>query len=116
MKQTRGFEGTVVAVTRMLGHALVNEIVARQRGLLQSLDARVKVIGLPLLVLAATLSHRIVVLAFLLVLSVLLALASNVNLVTLARRVWLPVLLFAGVVAFPALFLTPGDRIEDMPL
>ena len=116
MKQTRGFEGTLVSLTRMLGQALVNESVAHQPGLLQALDARVKLIALPALVLAATLSHRVIAIAIILVVALLLALASRVGLGTLIRRVWLPVLLFAGLVALPALFLTPGDRIADFTI
>ena len=43
---------------------------------------------------------------------VLLALASAITLRTLALRVWLVVLAFTGVIALPALFLTPGDPLS----
>ena len=37
-----------------------------------------------------------------------MALLSGVSLATLAKRVWLVVLAFTGVIALPAIFLTPG--------
>jgi hypothetical protein len=65
VSRNRAIGSTLVGITRALGHALVSEQVARQPGLLQALDPRVRVAGLFSLVLAVTLSHRIsVVLAF----------------------------------------------------
>jgi cobalt ECF transporter T component CbiQ len=95
--------------------ALVSEAVARQLGLLQSLDPRVRLIGLLILVVAVTLSHRIVVVAGLFAAAVALGLLSHVSLATLAKRVWLTVLAFTGVIALPALFLTPGVVLFPTP-
>ena len=106
---------TLVGITRALGHALVSETVARQPGLLQSLDPRVRVIGMLSLVAATTLAHRIDVVLALFATAALLALLSRVSLATLAVRVWLVVLFFTGVIAIPALFLTPGDAILSSP-
>ena len=111
MRSDRAISSTLVGLTRVLGNALVSEEVARQRGLLQALDPRVRVLGLMALVLAVTLSHRIIAVLALFCAAVLLALLSQVSLRTLAIRVWLVVLLFTGVIALPALFLTPGDSI-----
>src|ERR1035441_9703536 len=111
MRNNRAISSTLIGLTRALGHALVSEQVARQRGLLQALDPRVRVLGLMALVLAVTLSHRISVVLVLFCVAVLLALLSKVSLWTLATRVWLVVLLFTGVIALPALFLTPGEPI-----
>ena len=111
MRRNRALGSTLVDLTRALGHALVSEQVARERGLLQTLDPRVRVAGLLVMVLAVTLSHRISVVLALFCVAVLIALLSKVSLWTLATRVWLAVLLFTGVIALPALFLTPGDTI-----
>jgi cobalt ECF transporter T component CbiQ len=100
----------------MLGRTLVNERVAHQDRLLQRLDPRVKAVGLPALVVAATLSHRFGAILFVFALALLLALASRVSVVTLLRRVWLPVLLFTGAIALPALFLTPGSAVGALPM
>ena len=111
MKRNGAITGTLVALTRAFGNALVSEQIARHCGLLQALDPRVRVIGLFTLLLAATLSRRLAVVVALFVIAILLALLSQVNFKSLAIRVWLVVFLFTGVIAFPALFLTPGDPI-----
>lgn len=102
---------TLAGFTRVLGRALTAEHIARQRGLLQSLDPRARLAGILVLVLAVTLAHRLAAIAALLILAVALALLSRVSLATLARRVWLVVLAFTGVIALPALFLTPGNPL-----
>jgi len=115
MKADRVITLTLLGLTRSLGRALVAEHVARQRGLLQSLDPRVRVAGLLVLVLSATLSHRIGVILWLFCVATVIALLSKVNISTLVTRVWLVALLFTGVIALPALFLTPGDPIFVVP-
>jgi cobalt ECF transporter T component CbiQ len=111
MRGNRTIATTLLSLTRALGNALASERVARRPGLLQALDPRVRLIGLFALVLAVTLSHRISVIVVLFAIAVLLALLSQVNLKSLAIRVWLVVLFFTGVIALPAIFLTPGDPI-----
>lgn len=115
MKRKGAITGTLVALTRAFGNALVSEQIARRHGLLQMLDPRVRVIGLLALVLAVTLSHRIDVVVVLFLGAVILALLSSVSLKSLAIRVWLVVLAFTGIIALPALFLTPGDPIVTSP-
>ncbi len=114
MRGNRAVASTLVGLTRALGHALVSEQVARQSGLLQALDPRVRVVGLLLLVLAVTLSRRISVVLALFAAAVIIALLSKVALATLVTRVWLVVLAFTGVIALPALFLTPGEPIARL--
>jgi len=106
---------TLVGLSTALGNALVSETIARKPGLLQSLDPRVKLTGLLALVLAAALSHRIGVILALWLGATVLGLLSRVSLPTLATRVWLAVLLFTGVIALPALFLTPGTPVLSSP-
>lgn len=108
----RGFtESTVIGFTRALTRALMSEEIARRRGLLQSLDPRVRVVGLFALVLAVTLSQRLTVVLTLFLVAVMLAVLSGVGIGTLAKRVWLVALAFTGVIALPAIFITPGDAI-----
>ncbi len=109
MRREGAIESTLVGLTRAFGHALVSEQVAKKRGLLQALDPRVRVAGLFALVLAVVLSHRITVILALFGAAVLIALLSKVSVATLATRVWWVALVFTGVIALPALFLTPGD-------
>lgn len=110
------FASTLVRLTRALGNALVSENVARKTGLLQSFDPRVRVAGLLFMVLAVTLAHRVTAILAVFAFAIGLALLSRVSLRMLATRVWLPVLLFTGVIALPALFLTPGNSAFTLPL
>jgi cobalt/nickel transport system permease protein len=102
---------TLKSLSRALSRALVDEQTARQPGVMQSLDPRVRVLGTFFLVIAVVLVHKISVLLALFAGAVALALTSAVTLRTLALRVWLVVLAFTGIIALPALFLTPGDLI-----
>lgn len=111
MKREGFIESTTVGFARALSRALMSEEIARQRGLLQALDPRVRVVGLFALVLAVTLARRLTVVLALFLVAVMIAVLSKVNLGTLAKRVWLIVLAFTGVIALPAIFITPGKPI-----
>lgn len=107
------------AVDRLLGelerieHA---DRTASGRGLLQRLDARVKVVGLVALTLAATFVSNAWTIAALLLLATVLGWLSRLTPVMLATRVWLGVLAFTGAIAAPALVLTPGDPAWHLPV
>ncbi len=102
---------TVRGFTEALAQTLESEECARQRGLLQALDPRVKLVGLLSLVVAAALSRRLAVMAALFGAGDLLAVASRLSLWSLAKRVWLVAFAFTFMIAAPALFLTPGDAV-----
>ena len=94
MRRDGAIASTVLGLTRALGNALVSEQLARQPGLLQSLDPRVRVVGLFALVLAVTLSHRIGVVVALFLTAVMLAsvVASQPRDACLARLAGRPTL------------------------
>jgi cobalt/nickel transport system permease protein len=96
--------------------ALESEEVARQNGLLQALDPRVKLIGLSAVIVAAVMSRRLSVILAIFVLALLLAICSRVPLRTLALRAWVGVLAFTGIIALPAVFITPGRPVFHIPL
>jgi cobalt/nickel transport system permease protein len=104
-----GFEG----VER---HARAAEQTAETRGLLQTIDPRIKVAGLLALIIAATAALSLTTLVIIFAAAVLMALASRIPIARLAWQVWLGVLLFTGMIALPALFLVPGDAIAQLPL
>jgi cobalt/nickel transport system permease protein len=106
---------TARGFTSVLAQALISEHSAHQRGVLQALDPRVKVVGLLSLVLATALSRHIAVVAVLLALAVALALVSRLSLWSMAKRVWLVAFLFTFTIAVPALFLTPGEPLLQLP-
>ncbi len=108
-------ERTIEGLYAGLERAVDAENSAANGGLLQQLDARVKVAGLFSLILAAALAARLWVIAALFALAVVLAVLSRVPLRVLAARAWIGALAFTGVIAVPALFLTPGDALYRVP-
>jgi cobalt ECF transporter T component CbiQ len=104
-------ESTLRGFARALSRALVSEHTAKQRGLLQALDPRVRVAGMMSLVVASTLCRRMPVLVVLFAVAVVVALASRVSLKTLILRVWLVGFAFTGIIVLPAIFTTPGTVV-----
>jgi cobalt ECF transporter T component CbiQ len=99
-----------------MDRALRAEQSADAKGLLQSLDPRVKVAGLALFLLVSAAASKLWVVAAVLLVSTVLAAASRISLWTLATRVWLATLPLSGALALPALFMTPGNAIYRVPL
>jgi len=66
-------------------------------------------------IIAAAMSRRLEVIGVLFGAALVLALVSRIPLATLAKRVWIPVLLFTGVIAAPAPFVVPGRVVGRLP-
>ncbi len=96
--------------------ALADASAHAQTGLLQRVDPRVKVAGVFTLIVAVAAAHSLLAIAAVLLLALTLAIASRVPAASLAKWVWMPVLLFSGAIALPAVFLTPGDRFPGLPV
>ena len=113
----KGFvERTIASLAAAMERALYAEELARADGLLQRLDPRVKVVGLLALIVATALTRSILVILGLFAAALVLALLSRVPIRTLATRVWIGALLFSGLIALPAVFITPGRPIYRLPL
>ncbi len=109
-------EKSLVEISHTLEQTLFAEKIAQMDGLLQRLDARVKVLALILLLLAVGLSHSLVIILGLYCLLLGLAWASAVPMGFYIKRVWLFMPFFTGIVAIPALFITPGPALVNLPL
>jgi len=107
-------ELTLQGFARAVSRALVSEQLVKECGLLQALDPRVRLLGVLSLVLAVTLSRRLLVVLGLFVLALCISLASRVKLRSLTGRVWLVAFGFTGFIALPALFTTPGTTAFRM--
>ncbi len=109
-------EQTVGGITTSIEHAVFTEQLARQPGYLQARDPRAKLGMFLALILAASLTGSITVLAGLYLVALGAARASRIPAGYFVQRVWLGIPLFAGVVVVPALFLVPGPRLFDVAL
>lgn len=110
----RGFlERSIADISAALEKTIFAEELARQAGLLQDLDPRVKIVTFLALLLAVSLSQKLTVILALYGLALLLAWLSRVPLGFFIKRVWLFIPFFTGLVALPALFniLTPGEPV-----
>ncbi len=101
----------------MLQAALFSEDVARMPGLLQRLDARVKVLALVGLLVAVGLVHNVEVLVAAYLATVVLAAPRRSPLGFFVQRVWLFIPIFTGIIVLPATLnvITPGEIVVPLP-
>ena len=103
-------------INHTLEQSVFAEKTTRQPGLLQGLDPRLKILSALLVLLAVGLSRNLLVILVLYFLVLGLALLSKIPLAFFVKRVWLFIPFFTGVVALPALFITPGTVLAHLPL
>jgi cobalt/nickel transport system permease protein len=109
-------EKSLANISQTLEQTLFAEKISQKDGLLQRLDARVKVLALILLLLAVGLSHSLAIILALYLVLLGLAWASAVPMGFYIKRVWLFMPFFTGIIAIPALFITPGPALMHLPL
>ena len=90
---------------------LVNDNMAQRKGLLQSLDPRVKLVSIIVLIFAVAMTHSIILLAVVYLLTLIFAWSSRIELGFFIKRVWVFIPIFAGIIMIPILFnvFMPGD-------
>jgi len=113
-RSQRLFSGRLTAtLAAWVERAVTSDEVARRPGLLQGLDARVKLVSLLAFVVVAALSTRMAVLLVLLGVAVVLVVLSRVSLRWFAARTWTFVPLFTALIMLPTLFgaVTPGRPV-----
>ena len=116
-KNRSGFiERTLVDMNNTLEQSIFAERIAHQKGLLQALDPRIKVISMIMLLFAVSLSHQLIVIIALYFFTLILAGLSSVPLGFFIKRVWIFIPFFTGIIAVPALFITPGPILVNLPL
>ena len=107
---------TLLSLGRKMDRALSAEEIARADGLLQRLDPRVKVIGLLALLIDVALARNLFAILGIFAIALSLAFLSHAPVRTLVTRAWLGAFLFTGLIALPAIFITPGNIIYRLPL
>lgn len=106
-------EKTLRGGSDLLKHVMFSEDIAREHGLLQRIDPRVKLGSLVLLLITAALLHNIAALAVMYAASLVLASTSSLPLGFFVKRVWLFIPIFTGIVVLPATLsvVTSGDVV-----
>ncbi len=115
-KRSNVLEHTLHNIAEALERGLFAEEISAKAGLFQSIDPRVKIISVLGLLVAVSLSHSLLVIAGIYILALILALASAIPGGLFIKRVWLALPFFTGVIILPALFITPGPALVQLPL
>ncbi|HZQ10133.1 MAG TPA: cobalt ECF transporter T component CbiQ [Anaerolineae bacterium] len=113
-RPAQGFlEKSLAGFTDALEQSLFAEEIARQAGLLQGLDPRVKLLGALALLIAVSFSRNLVVIVAIYLLTLPMAALSRVPLGFYFKRVWVFMPFFTGLIALPALLniFTPGPAL-----
>lgn len=109
-------ERTAASLVAALDHAFYAEELARAPGLLQRLDPRMKLLGALALIVTVVEVRRLAIIAALFLAALILAALSRIPPHALLKRVWIPALCFTGVIALPAIFITPGNTAATLPV
>ncbi|HTY62697.1 MAG TPA: cobalt ECF transporter T component CbiQ [Acidobacteriota bacterium] len=115
LKRHNVLEHVIRDISSALERSLFAEKISARSGLLQSLDARLKVVCILALLIAVNLSHSLAVIAAVYLVVFGLACLSRVPAIDFILRVWLFLPLFTGALIIPALFLTPGPPLASLP-
>jgi cobalt/nickel transport system permease protein len=111
--RTDFLDKTLLAIARVAERSLFAEHVAQKKGLLQSLDVRIKLVSFLFLIIIASMLRTPQTLWLLYTFGLVIALVSAVPLGLFLKRVWFFVPLFSASIVLPALLniVTPGDPI-----
>jgi cobalt ECF transporter T component CbiQ len=107
---------TLAGASGVLRQAIFSEDIAARRGLLQRLDARVKLVTMLGLLVAVALLHSLPMLVAAYAATLVLAVASGLSLGFFVKRVWLFIPIFTGIVVLPATLsiVTPGHVVAQL--
>jgi cobalt/nickel transport system permease protein len=109
-------ERTLADLSGTLEQTIYAEQIAEKPGLFQTLDPRLKILFTLGGILAVSLSQNLPAILGLYLLVLLLAQVSAIRMGFFIKRVWLFMPFFTGMIALPAIFLTPGLPLVTLPL
>lgn len=106
-------EKTLVEIACMMERSIFSEKYVSAKGFLQSIDPRVKLITILLLIITISFIHKTEIILGIYALTLVFAYLSKVELFFFIKRVWLFIPIFSGMVALPAIFniFTPGEPL-----
>jgi cobalt/nickel transport system permease protein len=112
-KKNNFIERSIKGALSFLKESIFADEYASRKGLLQSLDPRIKVLTFLLFLIQILLTKNILIIVCLYALCLLLALCSKINMGFFLKRTWIFIPLFSLFIAIPALFnvVTPGEPL-----
>ena len=115
-RRARFVEKTIGGAADVMREAMFSDDVASRPGVLQAIYARVKLVAICALLVAAALVQHIPVLVAMYAATLLLAVVSGLPFGFFVKRVWLFVPLFTGIVVAPATlnFVTHGEIVVHL--
>jgi len=114
MKGESFLANNISHITQALESVLFSEDLGRAPGLLQGLDARMKVVTFLLFIVIVSLTRSLPILGCIFFMVLVISLLSKVPLGFFLKRVLLFIPIFTAVIAIPALFITPGDALATV--
>lgn len=107
---------TIEEIFEFIETAFFTESYSRRRGLLQSLDPRVKLISIMAVIFATVLVSNLRILIFVYLLTLLFSYLSKIDVMFFIKRVWLFIPIFSGIIALPMIFniFFPGDPLIQL--
>jgi cobalt/nickel transport system permease protein len=109
-------EHSIAGIASSIEQAVFTEELSRKSGWLQQVDPRAKVVMFAIMVVAASASTSLGMLAVMYLAILGAARVSRLPLGFFVKRVWLGVPLFAGIVVLPSIFFVPGPRLFEVAL
>ena len=112
-KNTNFIERSIRGALSFLKESIFADDYASRKGLLQSLDPRIKTVTFLLFIILILLTQNLFVLLCLYAVCLLLALLSNISLGFFLKRTWIFIPLFSLLIVIPALFniISPGEPL-----
>ncbi|OQX86024.1 MAG: cobalt ECF transporter T component CbiQ [Candidatus Latescibacteria bacterium 4484_7] len=107
-------EKNLAVFSNFIERATLEDESARIDGILQSMDARIKVVIFLAAVIAVSLSRNLIILSILTAAPFVLAPLSRVSISNLARRVFIFIPIFTIIIAVPALFMVKGHTATSL--
>ena len=106
-------EKTLVEIAGMMERSIFSEKYSSAKGFLQSIDPRVKLITIMLLIATTSFIKKTEIILGIYAVTLFLAYLSKVDLIFFIKRVWLFIPIFSGIVVFPSMFniATPGEPL-----
>ncbi len=107
---------TLKSMGALMEQFIFSDEFTQKKGILQSMDARAKLIGFLILVVLLSIVHSLPLVYGVYGLAFLLACVSKIRPGFFVKRVWLAIPFFIGVIAFPATLniFTPGETVLSL--